>query len=314
MTWPPPNSIETIPALEYNGKAGGFAECDDALRTRAFGSLKRQVPVIGQGTWQMHDRGPRAKQVAAVLRLGVELGLTHIDTAEMYGEGRAEELVADAITGLSREKLFIVSKVLPQNASYAGTIRACERSLRRLKTDYLDVYLLHWRGNHPLEATMSALERLVDDGKIRALGVSNFDVSDLQEAQAALRVRSIACNQVLYHLRERYAERDLLPYCQAHDIALVAYSPFGQGEFPSGRSAQGRTLAEIAARLDATPSQVTLAFLTRQPGTFAIPKAEQEDHVRDNAAAEDLQLSAADVAAIDVAFPLGVGDGSLPTN
>lgn len=284
------------------------------MRTHAFGSMKRQVPVIGQGTWQMHDRGQRAKEVAAVLRLGVELGLTHIDTAEMYGEGRAEELVAVAIAGLPREKLFIVSKVLPQNAGYEGTIRACERSLKRLRTDYLDVYLLHWRGNQPLEDTMSALERLVDDGKIRALGVSNFDVVDLEEAQAALRTHPIACNQVLYHLRERYIERDVLPYCQAHDIALVAYSPFGQGEFPGARSAGGRTLAEVAARHDATPTQVTLAFLTRQPGTFAIPKSERDDHVRDNAAAGALQLSATDVAAIDAAFPLIARGGSLPTN
>jgi len=284
------------------------------MRTHAFGSPKRQVPVVGQGTWQMHDRGQRAKEVAAVLRLGVELGLTHIDTAEMYGEGRAEELVADAIAGFPREKLFIVSKVLPQNATYEGTIRACERSLKRLRTEYLDAYLLHWRGNHALEDTMSALERLADDGKIRALGVSNFDVADLEEAQAALRVHPIVCNQVLYHLRERYVERDVLPYCQAHDIALVAYSPFGQGEFPAARSAGGRTLAEVATRYDASPTQVILAFLTREAGTFAIPKSERDDHVRDNAAAGDLQLSATDVAAIDAAFPLLASGGSLPTN
>ncbi len=290
------------------------AERGRAMRTHVFGRLKRQVPVIGQGTWQMHDRGARAKHAAAALRLGIELGLTHIDTAEMYGEGRAEEIVADAIAGLARETLFIVSKVLPQNASYDGTIRACERSLLRLGIDYLDVYLLHWRGSHPLEATMSAMERLVDEDKIRALGVSNFDVADLEEARAALHRHPIACNQVLYHLSERHVEHAVLPYCQAHDIALVAYSPLGQGDFPSNRSAGGRVLADVAARHDATPSQVALAFLTHQPGTFTIPKAEREDHVRDNAAAGDVKLSAVDVAAIDAAFPLGPRGGELPVN
>jgi diketogulonate reductase-like aldo/keto reductase len=299
--------------IAWRGPGDSTQNANRAMRLQTFGPLQRQVPVIGQGTWQMHDRGARGKQAAAALKLGIDLGLTHIDTAEMYGDGRAEEIVADAISGLPRETLFIVSKVLPQNASYEGTIRACEGSLRRLRAEYLDVYLLHWRGSHPLEATMSAMERLVDEGKIRALGVSNFDVADLKEANEALRRYPIACNQVLYHLGERRVEHAVLPYCRANDIALVAYSPLGQGDFPSSRSPRGRVLADVAALHDATPSQVALAFLTRQPGTFAIPKAEREDHVRDNAAAGELKLSAADVSAIDVAFPPGPS-GSLPMN
>ena len=275
------------------------------MRSRHFGPLDSLVPVIGQGTWQMRDRGTDARRSAAALRLGIECGLTHIDTAEMYGDGRAEEIVAEAIAGTPREKLFIVSKVLPQHATYEGTIRACEASLRRLRTDYLDVYLLHWRSGHPLARTMAAMERLADDGKIRALGVSNFDVEDMAEAQGALVNHTLACNQVLYHLLERTIERRVLPYCRQHGIALVAYSPFGQGDFPTERSRGGQTLRAIAQRHKATPRQVALAFLTRVDGTFAIPKAEREDHVRENAAAGDLVLSDADVVEIDGAFPPG---------
>jgi len=239
--------------------------------------------------------------------------MTHIDTAELYGDGRAEEMVADAISGIARERLFLVSKVLPQNASYKGTIRACEQSLRRLRTDYLDVFLLHWPGRHPIEDTMGAMEALVDSGKIRALGVSNFDVEELEAASAVLRKHPLACDQVLYHLRERRIEHRVLPYCRSHHIALVAYSPLGQGDFPSSRSEGGRALEEVARRNGATPSQVALAFLTRNEDTFAIPKAEQPGHVRENAAAGDLVLSKADVAAIDVAFPVGRRGGVLPT-
>ncbi len=284
------------------------------MRTHAFGPLEVRVPVIGQGTWQMHDRGAGAARAVAALKVGIELGMTHIDTAEMYGEGRAEEIVAEAIAGFPRERLFIASKVLPQNATYRGTMRACEQSLRRLRTDYLDVYLLHWPSSHPIGDTMRALEELVDTGKIRALGVSNFDVEDMEEARAALRRHPLACNQVLYHLSERTIEHAVLPFCRKHDIALVAYSPLGQGDFPTERSKQGQVLKAVAERLRATPSQVALAFLTRLEGTFAIPKAEAPDHVRENAAAGDLALSESDVAAIDAVFPPPGVRGPLPMN
>jgi len=277
------------------------------MRTQVFGSLDTPVPVVGQGTWQMHDRGAGARSAGAALRLGIQLGLAHIDTAEMYGDGRAEEIVGEAIAGVPRETLFIVSKVLPQHASYEGTLRACEASLRRIGTDYLDVYLLHWRSGHPLARTMAALERLVDEGKIRALGVSNFDVDDMEEAQRALERHKLACNQVLYHLLERTVERRVLPYCREHGIALVAYSPFGQGDFPSMRSRGGQVLQALAQRRDATPRQIALAFLTRGDGVFAIPKAERPDHVRENAGAGDIVLRETEIAEIDAAFPAGRG-------
>ena len=249
----------------------------------------------------MPTRGSRAEAAKIALRRGVELGMTHVDTAEMY---QAEELIADAVKGLARASLFLVSKVLPSNASYGGTLSACEASLRRLRTDYLDVYLLHWRGSHPLAETMRALERLVDDGKIRALGVSNFDVEDLEEGRAALTRHRIACNQVLYHLGERGIEHRVVPYCRAHRIAVVAYSPFGSGDFSSPSSRGGRVLAAIAKRRAATPRQVALAFLVREQPVFAIPKAASEAHVVENAGAGDLRLEKRDIAEIDAAFPL----------
>jgi diketogulonate reductase-like aldo/keto reductase len=262
-----------------------------------------EVPIVGQGTWQMAENRRDQDEIAA-LRTGITRGLTHIDTAEMYGSGRAEELVAAAIQGVPRRDLFIVSKVLPQNATRAGTLRACENSLRRLGTDYLDVYLLHWRGSVPLADTLGALEELVDQGKIRALGVSNFDVADLEEARALLRKHPIACNQVLYHLGERHIDADLVPYCARHDIAVVGYSPFGHGRFPSDRSAAGRALAAVAARHGATPRQVALAFLVREPPLFTIPKASTVAHAEENAGALDLVLDGRDVAEIDAAFPV----------
>ena len=282
------------------------------MRRQRLGPLDASVPVIGQGTWLMHDSGTGAKSAVAALQLGIELGLTHIDTAEMYGEGRAEEVVGEAIAGMPRERFCIVSKVLPQHATYDGTLRACDASLRRLGTDYLDVYLLHWRSGHALAKTMGAMERLVDEGKIRALGVSNFDVDDMAEAQRALKRYKLACNQVLYHVLERTVERRVLPYCRQHGIALVAYSPFGQGNFPSTRSRGGQVLEAIAKRRNATPRQVALAFLTRGDCVFAIPKAERPDHVRENAGAGDLVLDEADVAEIDATFPIGRGR-ALPT-
>jgi len=280
------------------------------MKKRRFGPLPDEVPIVGQGTWQMAEGRDNATEIAA-LRAGIARGLTHIDTAEMYGDGRAEKLIAEAIRGIPRRDLFIVSKVLPQNASHAGTLRACEKTLHRLGTDHLDVYLLHWRGRFPLAETLGALEELIDQGKIRALGVSNFDVDDLEEARGLLRKHPIACNQVLYHLGERHIDADLVPYCAKHDIAVVGYSPFGHGRFPAASRAGGKALAVVAARHHATPRQVALAFLARKPPLFTIPKASTIAHAEENAGALNLTLSAGDLAEIDAAFPIRAGD-SLP--
>jgi diketogulonate reductase-like aldo/keto reductase len=273
---------------------------------RRFGPLPDEVSVVGQGTWQMAEGRGEEREIAA-LRAGIARGLTHIDTAELYGSGSAEELIAEAIRGLPRRDLFIVSKVLPHNASHGGTIRACEQTLRRLGTDYLDVYLLHWRGGLPLADTLGALEDLVDQGKIRALGVSNFDIGDLEEARVLLTKHPIACNQVLYHLGERHIDTGLIDYCAKQRIAVVGYSPFGHGRFPSPQREGGRALAAVAARHGATPRQVALAFLVRKPPLFTIPKASSLAHAEENAGALHLRLTAADVAEIDAAFPVYAG-------
>lgn len=262
---------------------------------------------IGQGTWYI-DRGHRATAVAA-LRRGLELGMTHIDTAEMYGD--AEPVVAEAIAG-KRDEVFLVSKVLPSNASRRGTITACERSLARLKTDRLDCYLLHWRGQYPLEETVEAFERLVSAGKIRSWGVSNFDADDLEELLAVAGEGKIACNQVLYHLNERAIEHAVIPWCEANGVAVVAYSPFGHDDFPGPRSKAGQVLQQIADAHGATPRQVALSFLTRHSPVFAIPKASSADHAADNAAAGKLKLTASDIALIDKTCPLGREPSSLP--
>src|SRR6201991_4779662 len=211
------------------------------MKLRPFGSGGVQVPVIGQGTWYI-DRGDR-RRAAAALRRGLDLGMTHIDTAEMYGD--AELVVADAISG-RRDEVFLVSKVLPSNASRRGTLQACERSLKRLKTDHLDCYLLHWRGQYPLEETVAAFEDLVAAGKILSWGVSNFDASDLEELLDVAGERRIACNQVLYHLNERAIEHSVIPWCEENSVAVVAYSPFGHDDFPSAKSPGGKVLGEIA--------------------------------------------------------------------
>jgi diketogulonate reductase-like aldo/keto reductase len=281
-----------------------------------------EVPVIGQGTWYI-ESGDRAAAVAA-LRRGLELGATHIDTAEMYGGGAAEALVAEAIAG-RREEVFLVSKVLPGNASRKGTIAACERSLAHLKTDHLDCYLLHWPGIHPLAETFAAFEELRQAGKILSWGVSNFDAPELEEALVAAGEGRIACNQVLYHLRERAIEHAVLPWCERHGVAVVAYSPYGHGEFPSvptsakpGASAAARALVagavlgKIAEAHGATPRQVALRFLLRRPSLFTIPKASTVAHAEENARAGDLQLSEAELAAIDEAFPRGSRPRHLP--
>jgi diketogulonate reductase-like aldo/keto reductase len=277
---------------------------------RSFGPLPDLVPVVGQGTWIMGDTRNRGSEVAT-LRAGIAAGATHIDTAELYGG--AEDLVGEAIKGLRREDLFIVSKVLPSNASAKGTIRACETALRRIGTSYLDVYLLHWRGSYPLEETFGALERLVEQGKIRALGVSNFNVADLEEAESALTSGRIACNQVLYHLEERHIDGALVDYCAKRNIAVVGYSPFGHGQFPRPSSPGGRALAEVAARTGATARQVALAFLARKAPLFTIPKASSVAHAEENAGALRLRLAPADLKALDAAFPVQAGaDDELP--
>jgi diketogulonate reductase-like aldo/keto reductase len=275
---------------------------------RSFGHAGK-VPVIGQGTWKMeHD--DRAEAIRA-LRRGLDLGLTHVDTAELYGSGEVERLVGEAIAE-RREQVFLVSKVVPEHATYQGTLRACEQSLRRLRTDWLDCYLLHWPGRHPLADTIRAFEHLKEQGKIRSWGVSNFDVAELDEALSLAGAASIACNQVLYHLDERAIEAAVLPWCARHSVALVAYSPFGAGRFPPANSPRGRVLAEIARERGASPHQVALAFLARDPHVFAIPKAAQTQHVEDVAAAGSLVLTEDELRRIDAAFPRPHKGSRLP--
>jgi diketogulonate reductase-like aldo/keto reductase len=276
------------------------------MERRAFGSLGRPVPVIGQGSWRI-DSGDRRAAIAA-LRRGIDLGMSHIDTAEMYGA--AEEMIAQAIAG-RREEVFLVSKVLPEHASRRGTVEACERSLALLRTDRLDSYLLHWRGRYPLEDTIAAFAQLRRDGKILSWGVSNFDVADLEEAWRIAGGDGPVCNQVLYHLRERAIEHAVLPWCEAHGVAVVGYSPFGHGRFPA-RTAGGRVLGEIAAAHGATPRQVVLRFLVRRPSLFTIPKASRPEHTEENARAGGMHLTDREVAMIARAFPRGPGARALP--
>ncbi|HEY9430971.1 MAG TPA: aldo/keto reductase [Blastocatellia bacterium] len=277
------------------------------MEARQFDSTNYQLPVIGQGTWYI-DASDRALAIAA-LRRGIDLGMNHIDTAEMYGD--AEEIVGEAIAG-RRDEVFLVSKVLPQNASRAGTIQACERSLARLDTDWLDCYLLHWRGSYPLEDTIAAFDQLQVAGKILSWGVSNFDVPDLEEAWEIAGESGLVCNQVLYHLQERAIEHAVLPWCEEHDVAVVGYAPFGHGSFPVPDTPGGRMLQEIAAAHNATPRQVALRFLVRRPSLFTIPKASRPDHTTENAGAGDLRLTEAELARIDRAFPLGPRPRTLP--
>jgi diketogulonate reductase-like aldo/keto reductase len=272
---------------------------------RKFGWTDAEVPVIGQGTWMIEGTGQQdKKQAVEALQLGLDLGLTHIDTAEMYGSGKAEEIVAEAV-GRRREHVFLVSKVLPTNASYEGTLAACKQSLKRLSTEWLDLYLLHWPSSYPIKETMRAMEKLADDGLIRFIGVSNFDVPELKEAEQSLSKHRLACNQVEYNLTNRRIEVDLLPYCSDRQIAVVGYSPFGHGNFPSLGRRQGRVLADIGRRHGRTPRQVALNYLTRHPDTFTIPKARHPQHVRENSGGADWSLTAQDIAAIDGAFPVG---------
>lgn len=280
------------------------------MEKRIFGVTGVEVPVIGQGTWQM-ENDDRAGAIRA-LQVGLDLGMTHLDTAELYGRGRVEEsIVSEAIAG-RRDEVFLVSKVMPSHATYEGTLKACERSLQRLKTDRLDCYLLHWPGPHPLEDTLRAFEKLVQDGKLRSWGVSNFGVEELEETVRIAGPGRVACNQVLYHLEERAIEHTVLPWCERANIAVVGYSPFGNGRFPRPESRKGHVLAAIAQVHGVSPHQVALQFLVRRPLLFAIPKASREVHARDNAAADRLKLSPEELARIDAAFPLGPDDGELP--
>jgi diketogulonate reductase-like aldo/keto reductase len=263
------------------------------------------VPALGQGTWHMGEDRRRAAEEAAAVRLGIELGMTLIDTAEMYGSGGSEEMIARAIEGV-RDQLFIVSKVYPHNASRSGVVAACERSLKRLRTDRLDLYLLHWRGSIPLAETIEGFERLQREGKIRYHGVSNFDRADMAEWIALKGGEKVAADQVLYNLSRRGPEWDLVPWCREHGVAIMAYTPLGQGSL-----LRDRTLAEIARRHSATPAQVALAWLLRQPGTIVIPKAARPEHVRENRGALDVVLTDEDLAALDRTFLPPKGRSSL---
>jgi diketogulonate reductase-like aldo/keto reductase len=264
-----------------------------------------RVPALGQGTWHMGEDRRRAAAEAAAVRLGIELGMTLIDTAEMYGSGGSEEMIARAIEGV-RDQLFIVSKVYPHNASRSGVVAACERSLARLGTDRIDLYLLHWRGSIPLAETLEGFERLQRDGKIRYHGVSNFDRADMAEWIALRGGEKVAADQVLYNLSRRGPEWDLVPWCREHGVAIMAYTPLGQGSL-----LHDRTLTEIGRRRDATAAQVALAWLLRREGTIVIPKASRLEHMRENRGALDVVLMDEDLTALDRAFPPPKGRSSL---
>jgi diketogulonate reductase-like aldo/keto reductase len=257
-----------------------------------------KVPAYGQGTWHMGETRSRFADEAAALKLGIDLGITLIDTAEMYGNGVAEEIVAEAAQG-RRDKLFIVSKVLPYNGSARGTIDACERSLKRLKTDRIDLYLLHWRGSHPFAETLAAFDKLKSQGKIRHHGVSNFDRRDMEEWARNGGGEGVASNQILYNLTRRGPEWEVIPWCRQRNISIMAYSPIEQG-----RMLGEKVLTEVAARHDgATPAQVALAWLLTRDGMIVIPKSSRQDHVRENFGALALKLTDQDLADIDKAFP-----------
>jgi len=257
----------------------------------------RSIPVLGMGTWQMGERSRDRQTEVNALKRGMELGINLIDTAEMYGEGGAEEVISEAIAG-RREQIFLVSKVYPHNASRQGTIAACDRSLRRLKTDYINLYLLHWRGSVPLSETLAALQSLQRAGKIRDYGVSNFDLSDMEEARSLPGGNAIATNQVLYNLMRRGIEWDLLPWCRQQGVPIMAYSPVEQG-----RLLRNRQLQAIAERLGMTSAQVAIAWLLHQDNVIVIPKASDLTHVEQNQAALDLKLSNADLDELDRIFP-----------
>ncbi|QIB36290.1 aldo/keto reductase [Ancylobacter pratisalsi] len=256
-----------------------------------------KVPALGIGTWMMGERSSARKDEIESVRLGVELGMTLVDTAEMYGDGACESFLGEALAGL-RDKVFLVSKVYPQNASRAGVVAACERSLKRLKTEQIDLYLLHWRGGVPLAETIIGFEHLKTAGKIRHWGVSNFDTDDMNELYQTPGGESCAVNQVLYNLTRRGPEWDLLPWLEEHEVPLMAYSPIEQGRIKTAG-----VLSDIAAKHNAKPFQIALAWALRSPNNIVIPKASRPVHMRENAGARDIALDADDFAALDAAFP-----------
>ncbi|MBE3597823.1 MAG: aldo/keto reductase [Limnochordaceae bacterium] len=278
-----------------------------------MGATGVRVPPIGQGTYRMGEGDARRdRQEIEALRLGIELGMTLIDTAEMYAGGRAEQLVGEAIRDV-RDRVFLVTKVWPTNASYEGTLQAARRSLARLRVDRIDLYLQHWPSEFPVRETMRAMATLVRDGLVRFVGVSNFDARQVQEAQEALGDIPLVADQVLYHLRQRGIEAELLPYCEAHRVTVMAYAPLGRmGEFPGPDTPGGRLLAEIGRKYGKTPVQVALNWLVARPSVIAIPKAARVEHVRENAGALGWRLSEEDWKAIDEAFPAPPEPGSLP--
>ncbi len=279
------------------------------MQKRRLGPLDVEIPVVGLGSWAL-EKGDRDVAIRAVRR-AIDRGMTHIDTAETYGNGAVEELLGEAIAGY-RAEVFLASKVHPEHATYAGTLLACEKSLKRLRTDRLDLYMLHWRGSRPLEEPFRAFEELEREGKIRAWGVSNFDVVDLEEAIGLVGERKIACNQILYNLAERDAEHLLTYFCERKSIALVAYTPLGGAEFPIAGSWRGDVLAGIAQAHGATPRAVALAWTIRRANTFTIPKTGDPAHVDELARAGDLVLRASDLSLLDETFPLGPPKSKLP--
>ncbi len=274
---------------------------------RPFGWTGEALPILGLGTWMIEQTG-RDGAVEA-LRCGLDAGMTLLDTAEMYGNGATEEIVGEAIRG-KRADVFLITKLLPSNASYDGALKACEASLKRLGVDCIDLYLLHWESKHPLRETMRAMEQLVARGTIRYIGVSNFDVEQLRQAEAALRHNRLACNQVLYHLKDRGIERKLIPYCRERGVAVIGYSPFGHRDFPKPSTVGAAILEEIALRHKRTARQVALNFLTAH-GVFSIPKSGNPGHVRENSGGAGWQLTPEEYGVIDRAFPAPARDVAL---
>lgn len=279
------------------------------MEHRPFGPTKMEVSTIGEGTWYFEESERNA--AISALKKGLDLGINHIDTAELYGNGKAEQIIGESIVG-RRDQVFLVSKVRPDHASRKGTIAACERSLSRLRTDHLDCYLLHWRGSYPLKETIEAFEDLKHNGKILSWGVSNFGVPDLEEVLSIVGEGHLACDQVLYNLNERFVEKGVIPWCEKHGVAAAAYSPFGHGNFPSSGSKEGQILEQVAKIHNSTPRQVALRFLTRKTSVFTIPKGSSPEHVAENAGATNIKLTKEDIGRIDSAFPIGPSPGFPP--
>jgi diketogulonate reductase-like aldo/keto reductase len=270
------------------------------MRTRPFGPLGIELPVIGLGTWHLDEADPDEAREA--LRAGLDLGMLHVDTAEYYGSA-VEGMVGDVIAE-RREEVFLVSKIMPNDATRRGTVRTCEKDLKRIGTEYLDCYLIHWPGSHPLEDSIAGLEELREAGKIRAWGVSNFDEQLLAKVLSIAGPGKLACNQVLHHLEERTIEHAVVPWCEKNNVAIIGYTPFGESGFPP-RGKGGQLLAKLAEQHSATARQIALAFLTRKANMFAIPKSGNADHVRENAGASAVTLDASQLSALDAAFPVG---------